>query len=376
MRCKHLVLGVFVGSVALACDAKESDSAQASAKVDGAAGAKAAAEAGVKAQADASAAAVAEGDAQLDAEVAADADAEVAIEPRIGGTIVVACDYAVEILAFIDGRIEALVMDAKGELVADASAMKVAAKLAAEGDVTADVALAWDAPSARFVGQVEGDVTLVPGPVEVSVEAEGEASVGALAELGLAVQAQHGGQVMMAGAYSLEVVAQAGAVYVWAFDVAGKAHAEGDLDVELELESGAKAKLVWDPPSARYQAKIDGDVELEAKPIVVHVVADGKVAVAGVQSFHAAAAVAARGELDAAAEVQPPSVKAHADGGVHTGASAKGGAKAKTEGSAGASGKVSGKAGAKASGKAGAKIEAGFGGGAKAKAKAGLKIGG
>ena len=363
MRCNHLVLGVFVGAVALACDAKESESA--SAKVETKAAADGAKVAKVEGAAGGEAEASAKVDADLDAEANAEVDAE--IRPRIGGTIVAAGDYAVEILAFIDGRIEAVVMvGADGELVADASALKVSAKLAAEGDAKADVALSWDAPSARFVGQVAADVALVPGPVEVSVEAAGEASVGALAELGLAVQARHGGQVMMAGNYSLEIVAQAEVVHAYAFDVAGQAHAAGDLDVELELDGGAKAKLVWDPPSASYQAKFNGGIDLEGGPVIVRVAAEGKVAIAAVQSFHASAAVAARGELGARAEVRPPSVSAKADASGNAGAGAKASgkasAKAKSEGSA--------------SGKAGVKTGGGIGGSAKAKGKVGIKLGG
>jgi hypothetical protein len=362
MRSRHLAFGTLALVLVIGCDSKGSEKAEGESKTE----AKAAAGADGAGKVQAKAAVKA--DVEADADVQADADAEVAaaIEPQIGGTIVAAGDYNVEILAFVDGRIEAVVMDAKGVLVADMSKLAVVVTLAAEGEAKAKVDLAWDAELARFVGKVEAGVQLVPGPVEVAVDVDGKASAGMLAELGLAVQASHGGQVMMAGAYSLEVVATAGFLHVYAFDVAGKAHAEGNLDLDVELDGGGKLDLKWDPPSASYKAEVKGDLDLEAKPIVVKVQAEGKLAMAAVASFHASAAVAAKGDLDAHVEVEPPSAKVDAK--ARAGASAKGNAKVESK----TSGKASGKASAKVGGDGGAKV--GIGG--KAKAKVGFKLGG
>lgn len=373
MRQHHFATFALTFAFVLGCDSDGSGKADAEGKtaVSGAAGAEVAGKTEAKANAEANAKADAEIDAEIDADVdadakaQADADAEVAAEvvlkPQIGGTIVAAGDYNVEILAFVDGHVEAVVLDAKGELVADMSKLLLVATLAAEGEAKAKVDLAWNAELARFVGEVEAGVQLVPGPVEVAVDVEGKASVGALAELGLAVQASHGGQVMMAGAYSLEVVAKGGAVHVYAFDVAGQAHAKGDLDLDVELDGGAKLDLKWDPPSASYKAEVEGDLDLEAKPIVVELRAEGKVTVAAVAKFHAASAVAVNGAIDARAEVGAPAAKGKLDGSASGKASAKGGAKLEVKKSSSA--------------KASAKTD---GGGikAKAKAKAGFSFGG
>jgi hypothetical protein len=346
MRSHHFALGAIIMALGIGCDSESSPKAEAEAQPE--AKAQGAAQIRGKAEADA--------EAEFDGEANVAAVAEIA--PRIGGTIVVAGDYNVEVLAFADGRVEAIVMDAKGELHADMQELALVATLAAEGEAKAKVDLAWDPPSARFVGAVEG-AQLMAGEVRVEVTADGEASVGTLAQLGLAVQAEHGGQVMVAGAYAVEVAGRAGVVQAWAFDVGGRAHAAGDLDIDLQVDGDTELELEWDPPSASYKAEVEGDFDLEAKPIVVRVEAGGEAAVAAVASFHASSNVAARGDLDARAEVRPPAAKAKVEGNGR--ASAKGGAKAKAKKSASASGKANAKAGggaAKAS--ASGKVKAGF----------------
>jgi large repetitive protein len=367
MRSRRLTIGTLALVLALGCDSKGSEKAEGEGKTEVKAAASAEGAAKMQAKADVAAEVDVDAAAQADVDVDVDADLATAIAPQIGGTIVAAGDYHVEILAFVDGRIEAVVMDAKGVLVADMSTLAVVATLAAEGEANAKVELGWDAELARFVGEVEAGVQLVPGPVEVAVEVDGKASTGMLAELGLAVQASHGGQVMMAGAYSLEVLAKGGFVHVYAFDAGGKAHAEGDLDVDVELGGGGKLDLEWDPPSASYKAEVKGDLDLEAKPLVVEVRADGKLAMAAVASFHASAGGAAKGELDARVEVEPPSAKLDAK--ASAGASGKGSAKLESKSSSSASGKASAKVG-------GGGAKASIGGKAKAKGKIGFNLGG
>lgn len=365
MRSVHLAFGAITLALSIGCGSEPAAKADAEAKtaanVEGAAKSKVEGEAGAKATAKAEA--EGEADIEADAEVEAEADVDVDIQPRIGGTVVAAGDYNVELLAFVDGRIEAIVMDAKGELVADMSALAIAATLAAEGDANAKVELAWDAGMQRFVGVVRGGVQLVPGEAKVEVTADGEANVGMLAQLGLAVQAGHGGQVMVAGDHSIEIAASAGFVHAYVFDMAGKAHAAGDIDIEMQVDGGAAIDLQWDPPSASYKAEWKGDLDLEAKPVVVKVEVAGAAAMAAVASFHASAAVATRGELDAKVEVRPP--KAKIDASAKSNASAKGGAKVETKKSASAGGKASAKAG-------GGSAKAGVSGKAKAKASFGF----
>lgn len=362
MPRSHVACGALALALVIGCDAKDTLPAEAAGKGEVKAAAladasgKGAAKTGVVVDAKTDAKVDAKADANIDAKVDALAD----IAPRIGGTIVAVADYRVEILAYVSGRIEALVMDTKGELVADPGKLALACSFAAKGDARTEVDLKWDAELARFAGQVAAGVELVPGPVELELAVDGKASTGALAELALAAEASHGGQILVAGDYSIELVADAGVLHAYAFDARGKAHAAGDLDVDVDIGGGSKLELVWDPPSASYTAALAADLELAAKPVIVQVKVGADVAIAAVQSFSAKAKVAAASELDAAgkldahADAHAPKVSAKA------GASAKSGVKVQTKKSASAKG------GAKASG--GIKI-----GGS---AKGGIEIGG
>ena len=358
MRCRHLAVGALGLVFATSCDSKGESKAEAEGKTQ--ANAAAGADAAGKTAAKVEVAANADADASADANAAVDVAADV--KPQIGGTIVVAGDYNVEILAFVGGRIEAVIMDAKGALVVDAGQHELGATLAAKGDARAEVDLKWDVELARFVGQVDAGIELVPGPVEVELTVDGKANVGTMAELGLAAEASHGGQIMVAGAWSLELVAEAGFVHAYVFDASGKAHAAGDLDLDVDVDAASKLDLKWDPPSASYKAKLEGGLELAAKPLVVRVAADGKAAFAAVQSFHASAKLAVNAKLDADAEVRAPTVAAKADakaqGKASVGGSAKGSAKVETKKSASSKGSVKIGDGIKASGSA--KAKAGF----------------
>lgn len=360
MRCRHLAIGALTLAFGISCDSKTEVKADAEAKPQANAAAGAEANGKTAAKVDVSA------DADVAADAAADVDIAADVKPQIGGTIIATGDYNVEILAFVSGRIEAVIMDAKGVLVADPGKLQLGAKLAAKGDAKADVDLKWDVELARFVGQVEADIELVPGPVEVELTVDGKANVGAMAELGLAAEARHGGQIMVAGAWSMELVAEGGFVHAYVFDASGKAHAAGDLDLDLDLDAASKLDLTWDPPSASYKAKLDAGIDLNAKPLVVKVAAEGKVAFAAVQSFQASAKLAMKGDVDA--DIKAPSVHAKAD--------AKAGAKANVGASAKGSAKVEAKK--SSSSKASIKIGDGAkaGGSASAKAKAGFKLGG
>jgi len=60
------------------------------------------------------------------------------------------------------------------------------------------------------------------------------------------------------------------------FDASGKAHAAGDLALELDAGGASKLKFEWDAPSLSYRAKVSGDLDLNAKSIVLSVSADAK----------------------------------------------------------------------------------------------------
>ncbi len=242
------------------------------------------------------------------------------VGPEMGGTLAVAGKYGVELLAHVDGSVEALVRDAAGVRVGADAGLKLEAKLQGIDGQAHAVALVFDAKLARFVGRVDAAVKLAAGQAEISVNGEAGAR---LPKLALSVEASHGGRVVTAGDFSVEVVAKGNAVSAFAFDASGAAAVKGDLDLALRLGTGAFVKLVWDAPSASYRAKLDAAVDLALQPITVSVKADGKAFIgASLPSLavdakaklagDAKAGLGGKASLDAKANVKAPTVAATA----------------------------------------------------------------
>lgn len=233
--------------------------------------------------------------------------------PEIGGTLAVAGKYGVELLARADGTVEAIVHDAAGALVTGDAGAKIEAKLnGADGKAHA-VALAFDAAKARFVGKVDAGVKLAAGPVDITVNGEAGAR---LPQLALVAEAKHGGKVLVAGDFSVELVADGNLVSAFVFDASGAAAAKGDLDLAVRLGSGAFVNLAWDAPSASYRAKLDAKVSFDVEPITVAVKA-------GARAFVGASIPSPSVKLDAKA-----GANANVDAKAAADANAKVGAKA------------------------------------------------
>lgn len=195
------------------------------------------------------------------------------VGPEKGGALFVAGKYGVELLATQQGRVEAVIHDAKGALVTGAVKTKFEVELSgADGKLHA-ISLAWNAARARFVGRVEGGAKLVAGPAKLEIDGEVAARLPSLA---LRVKAEHGGRVILAGDYSVELVAKGDLVSAYAFDASGQAHAKGDLDLELRVGDGAFVKLAWNAPSLSYQAKLTSALDFDVQPVVVAVRVGGK----------------------------------------------------------------------------------------------------
>jgi hypothetical protein len=272
-----------------------------------------------------------------DANASAKLDAPILlVGPEIGGTLVAAGKYGVELAAHADGSLEALVHDAAGaRLTADAKL-----DLALNGQAgTPAIRFTWDAPRALFVARADAAAKLAMAPVTIGIDGS---AVAQLPKLALSVEAKHGGHVIVAGDYSVELVAKGGAVSAFVFDATGAASAKADLDLALQVGGGAFVKLVWDPPSLSYRADLREQFDFEASSITLALKADGKVFVgARAPSLKVDAKVAAKAALDAKANVnvKAPSLKAAADVkvpkvDVHKSASASAGANGNTGASA------------------------------------------
>jgi len=315
-------------------------------------------------------------EAAATASVTAAAAVKASVTPRIGGNVVAVGDFFVEVALQRSGLILALVFDQSGKLVNDGVKLSVKAK--AKGGASSKVELAFDPPRACFHGQADAGVELESGPIEVSLEVAGKAvGTGNLALAIALPEPRFGGAVVAAGDFAVELVAKGPEIQAFVFDASGKAHAAGDLDLNVALGADAKTKvkLAWDPPRSSYKAKVSGDLDLMLEPIRLDLKVAGKAFAGAVASIKSAAALNLKADvkakldadvdakLDAAADVnakvKAPDLKAKAAAAVKVeppkvNVSASKSASASADAKAGAGAK----AGAKAGG--GAKIGGGF----------------
>jgi hypothetical protein len=217
------------------------------------------------------------------------------VGPEMGGTLFVAGKYGVELVVRGDGNVEAIVRDAAGVKVTGDVGAKLEATLATAGGATTHLALAWDPPKARFVGKVDSTVKLAAGPAEIFFDGKVAAK---LPKLALRAEASHGGRVLVAGDYSIELVGKGDVVNAFVFDASGAAVAKVDLDLSMRVGTGAFAKLAWDAPSASYKATIDGKLDFAVAPVTVVIKADANALAAVGASIPN---VDAKAELDARA---------------------------------------------------------------------------
>lgn len=195
------------------------------------------------------------------------------VGPEIGGTLFVAGKYGVEIAPRVDGSVEAIVRNAAGVKIDGDAKVKLEASLAAAGGGNTKVVLAWDAPSARFLGKADASAKITGGPAEISIDG---AIAAKLPRLAVRADAAHGGRVVVAGDYSVELVAKGDLVNAFVFDASGAAVAKADLDLSMRLGNGAFVKLTWNAPSLGYRADIDGKMDFAMQPIVIAIRADAK----------------------------------------------------------------------------------------------------
>lgn len=193
------------------------------------------------------------------------------VGPEMGGTLAVAGNYGIELLAHADGAVEALVHDAAGALVNGGAQLKLEVNLTGTDGRLHAVILAFDAASARFVGRAEAGVKLAAGAAQASVNGGVSAR---LPNLALVAAAQHGGKVLVAGDFSVELVPKGHLVSAFVYDASGAASARADLNLALRLGQGGFVKLAWDAPSASYRATLAANLDLQ--PITLALKADAK----------------------------------------------------------------------------------------------------
>jgi hypothetical protein len=211
--------------------------------------------------------------------------------PEFGGNVLVVGDHSAELLLRSNGEVLAFLRDAAGVAVHSEAGLALNASVRTAAGASENVALHFDAARKCFAGQVKAGVGLSPGPVELSITGKGGVALGGLSQIALRVDASHGGEVLVVGDYSVELVAQGKELHAFVFDAAGKASTAANLDLRLDLAAlvHPDASLTWDAPSGSYRAALNGKVDFDAQPIRVMLTAGGRAFVGAAASLQAVA---------------------------------------------------------------------------------------
>jgi len=216
-------------------------------------------------------------------EVKGEAKAEVkTAKAQIGGTVVAVGAHQVEVKLFKSGRAEALVYDARGELISDPSTVKLGLLVKLEGEGSSKIRLAYVPALARFAGSVEGTAGFAAAPADIELSVHGAAASAKLAAPILLVGPELGGEVVVAGDYGVELVADSkGSVEALVHTAAG-AELEGVANLKLEAQLPTvggelhAVALTWDAPKARFRGKVGADADLALNGAAL-VVLDGAI---------------------------------------------------------------------------------------------------
>jgi hypothetical protein len=308
------------------------------------------------------------------------ADAVVLRGPELGGDVVVSGRHSAEVFARPSGEVLAFVSDRTGVRVEGDGNVELTARVRTAAGRTEDVRLVFEPPRGCFAGKASAE--LAPGPIELGIAPKGTVSleVGRLERVSLLADAAHGGEVLVAGDYSAEIVLDGKGKTVLAFvsDASGKASADANLDVNVDfgMEPAASVSLAWDARRRCYAGSLSAQADLDVKPIRVAIASANRVFVGLAASLRtvvdarlkAAAKLDGKAALDGTAKLD-----ADAKGAATANVKAKAVAPALTAKVAVAAPKVNVDQKASASTKAGATA----GGGAKAgaQAKGSIKVG-
>ena len=198
------------------------------------------------------------------------------ITARIGGVIVNAQRFFVEVFPRANGEVEAKIYDAQGNEVTGEAGATLVVKVQGKDQQAHDVAMQWDAEAGRFRGTAGANVEVDTGRVEVTVTpSEGEAATGSVDKVAVAPQAQGGGTVLIAGELSAEVRAEAdGKVNAVVLDATGAPiTGEGEAEVTVNLkgpdDTVRPVQLAWNAEMNHWVGRIEGEFQATPGPMEI-----------------------------------------------------------------------------------------------------------
>ena len=169
-------------------------------------------------------------------------------EPRFGGAVVAAGDFAVELVAK-GPEIQAFVVDASGKAHASGD---LDLSIAAGVDGSTALKLVWDPPSLSYKARASADVDLALQPIRIELKAAGKAFAGAVASLKAAAELNVKADVKA----DLDAEAKA------------KLDAVGDLKAKVavpDVKAKAAAAVKVEPPKVNVSASKSASASAGAK---------------------------------------------------------------------------------------------------------------
>ncbi len=190
--------------------------------------------------------------------------------PAHGGRVVVAGEYAAEIVPHADGAIHAYV---EGPNVGRNTPTAVQVEVQGTDGAPHPVILSYDPGERRYVGQLSADVTLAPGPMGFTVIADGRPRRTRVRRV-VAVGPAHGGDVVVAGDYAVEVVPHDdGTIDAW---VVGEEPVEDGAEVIVTVGRERRpVTLVWSADAGHFVGAVPEPVRIARAPVGVTVVHHG-----------------------------------------------------------------------------------------------------
>lgn len=199
--------------------------------------------------------------------------------PAHGGVVLAVGTYSSEIITNANGSIVAYLNGPEGAAVLDPQ-VQVVANVQAAGGAAAPVSLTFDPAQQCWVGQVGAGVAIAPGPVQVAVTTAGATAEGRFEAVAPLPQPEHGGTVVAAGGFGVEVVPAAnGEVEAFLKDSAGAAAPPDGMEVTVNFQSGPRPEpvvLVWNAGRGRFVGRVRAGVRIQSAPAEVVLIHRGR----------------------------------------------------------------------------------------------------
>lgn len=190
--------------------------------------------------------------------------------PAHGGRVMVAGEYAAEVVPRADGTIHAYV---DGPNVGRNTPTAVQVEVQGSDGSPHPVILTYDNSERHYVGRLSADVELAPGPMGFTVIADGRPRRTRVHRV-VAVGPAHGGDVVVAGDYAVEVVPhEDGTIDAW---VVGDDPVEDGAEVVVTVGRERRpVTLVWSADVGHFVGAVPEPVRIARAPIGVTVVHRG-----------------------------------------------------------------------------------------------------